>query len=248
RPRAAQCGRRCDQPRPRSGLQRQPHCSASRQRHAPTGPQARHCHGVHRRRAGRCHASGVGVMTVSGKVWRVLERRNMELGPKGEPARTLTHWRYTKDGEGIVWLIFDRAGQSTNTLSEEVLVELNLVLEDLKGLNAKGLVIRSAKKSGFAAGADIRDFRGVTNASEIESRLARGHELLDRLANLSIPTVAVIHGHCLGGGLELALACRHRIAVSGASLGFPEVLLGLHPGLGGTFRLTSLIDPVEAMT
>lgn len=187
-------------------------------------------------------------MTVSGKVWRVLERRNMELGPKGEPARTLTHWRYTKDGEGIVWLIFDRAGQSTNTLSEEVLVELNLVLEDLKGLNAKGLVIRSAKKSGFAAGADIRDFRGVTNASEIESRLARGHELLDRLANLSIPTVAVIHGHCLGGGLELALACRHRIAVSGASLGFPEVLLGLHPGLGGTFRLTSLIDPVEAMT
>uniref|UniRef100_UPI001954BA93 enoyl-CoA hydratase-related protein n=1 Tax=Escherichia coli TaxID=562 RepID=UPI001954BA93 len=71
---------------------------------------------------------------------------------------------------------------------------------------------------------------------------------VDRLAALRIPTVAVIHGHCLGGGLELALACRYRIAVDGAKLGFPEVLLGLHPGLGGTFRLTALIDPVEAMT
>jgi 3-hydroxyacyl-CoA dehydrogenase / enoyl-CoA hydratase / 3-hydroxybutyryl-CoA epimerase len=187
-------------------------------------------------------------MTVSGKVWRVLERRNAETGPRGEPTRALTHWRYTKDDEGIVWLILDRAGESTNTLSEEVMAELHMVLEDLRGLNARALVIRSAKKGGFIAGADIRDFHGVRDAAEVEKRLQRAHDIIDRLAALAMPTVAVIHGHCLGGGLELALACKYRIAVDGASFGFPEVLLGLHPGLGGTFRLTSLIDPVEAMT
>jgi len=112
----------------------------------------------------------------------------------------------------------------------------------------RALVIRSAKPGGFAAGADIRDFRGITDAPAIETRMQGAHRIVDRLAALEIPTIAVIHGHCLGGGLELALACDHRIATPDAKLGFPEVLLGLHPGLGGTFRLTALIDPVEAMT
>ncbi|WP_309085798.1 3-hydroxyacyl-CoA dehydrogenase NAD-binding domain-containing protein [Chelativorans sp.] len=186
-------------------------------------------------------------MAISRQVWKLLERRNAELGPRGEPTRALTHWRYTRDEEGIVWLIFDRAGESANTLSEAVIAELYMVLEDLRGLNAKALVIRSAKKGGFAAGADIRDFRGIRDPAEVQKRIQRAHEIIDRLAALAMPTIAVIHGHCLGGGLELALACKYRIAVSGASFGFPEVLLGLHPGLGGTFRLTSLIDPVEAM-
>ncbi|WP_173932243.1 3-hydroxyacyl-CoA dehydrogenase NAD-binding domain-containing protein [Chelativorans sp. Marseille-P2723] len=187
-------------------------------------------------------------MEVSGRIWQVLERRNMELGPEGEPTRALTHWRYTSDDEGIVWLLLDRAGESANSISEEVLDELHTVLDDLRNLSVRGLVIRSAKKSGFAAGADLRDFRGIADAGEVEKRMRRAHEIVDRLANLAMPTVAVIHGYCLGAGFELALACRHRIAVRGASFGFPEVLLGLHPGLGGTFRLTSLIDPVEAMT
>ena len=72
--------------------------------------------------------------------------------------------------------------------------------------------------------------------------------VLDRLDRLPLPTVAVIHGYCLGGGLEVALACDYRIAIDDASFGFPEVLLGLHPGLGGTVRLTRLINPVQAMT
>ena len=78
--------------------------------------------------------------------------------------------------------------------------------------------------------------------------MTRGHAVLDRLDRLPLPTIAVIHGYCLGGGLEVALACDFRIAVDGASFGFPEVLLGLHPGLGGTVRLPHLISPVQAMT
>uniref|UniRef100_UPI001952F2D3 enoyl-CoA hydratase-related protein n=1 Tax=Stenotrophomonas maltophilia TaxID=40324 RepID=UPI001952F2D3 len=81
------------------------------------------------------------------------------------------------------------------------------------GLGVRGLVLRSAKPGGFVAGADIRDFRGAADAAEVEARMRRAHEIVDRLAALRIPTVAVIHGHCLGGGLELALACRYRIAV-----------------------------------
>lgn len=186
-------------------------------------------------------------MTLSQSVWKVLERRNMEFGPPGETQK-FTNWRYAKDDGGIVWLVLDREGESTNTISEAVLTELDTVLSQIQGMDAKGLVIRSAKKNGFVAGADLRDFRGVTDAGEVEKRMRRAHEIIDRLAGLSIPTIAIIHGHCLGGGLELALACKHRIAITGASFGFPEILLGLHPGLGGTYRLTSLIDPVEAMT
>ncbi len=133
-----------------------------------------------------------------------------------------------------------------------MLSELDAALEMVEKSAAKGLVLRSAKPNGFAAGADIRDFRDrpatpEPAASEIVGQLTTAHRIVDRLAGLKCPTVAVVHGFCLGGGLELALACRHRIAVRGATLGFPEIMLGLHPGLGGTFRLTGLIDPSEAM-
>ncbi len=104
-------------------------------------------------------------------------------------------------------------------------------------------MIRSGKPGGFIAGADIGEFRDTTKAADIETRLGRAHTIIDRLDRLKLPTIAVIHGYCLGGGLEVALACDYRIAVDDASLGFPEVLLGLHPGLGGTVRLTRLINP-----
>ena len=96
-------------------------------------------------------------------------------------------------------------------------------------------------------GADISEFRDVTSESEVLAKLAEAHDVVDSFEALSCPRIAVIHGQCLGGGLELALSCSHRLAVPGARFGFPEVQLGLHPGLGGTVRLPRLINPVEAM-
>jgi len=182
----------------------------------------------------------------------ILGKRDLELGPfAGGGARepgAWANWRLASDEDGVAWLIFDKKDSSANTLSADVLVELNAVLEKLEREQPRGLVIRSAKASGFIAGADIAQFRGVSDASQIETVLAQGHAVIDRLDRLSFPTVAVIHGFCLGGGLEVALACDFRIAVDDASFGFPEVLLGLHPGLGGTVRLTRLMRPLQAMT
>jgi 3-hydroxyacyl-CoA dehydrogenase/enoyl-CoA hydratase/3-hydroxybutyryl-CoA epimerase len=152
------------------------------------------------------------------------------------------------DEDGIAWLLFDKKDASTNTLDDETLVELDAALDKLERDRPRGLVIRSAKAGGFVAGADIAQFRRITDVAQIEALLARGHAILDRLDRLPLPTIAVIHGYCLGGGLELALACDRRIAIDDASFAFPEVLLGLHPGLGGTVRLPRLINPVQAMT
>jgi len=179
----------------------------------------------------------------------VLAPRNIELGPLAgvTTAGPWKHWRMARDADGIAWLVIDREGKSANTLSDEVFAELAGVLDVLEREPPKGLVLRSAKRSGFVAGADINMFVGE-GAARLSEILTQGHAILDRLDRLPVPTVAVIHGYCLGGGLELALACDYRIAVDDARLGFPEVTLGLHPGLGGTVRLTRLINPVEAMT
>src|SRR5580658_2814522 len=181
----------------------------------------------------------------------VIGKRDLELGPfAAAPAEPgpWTHWRMRNDEDGVAWLLFDKKDASANTLSEEVLIELDAVLTMVSQLRPNGLVVRSAKPGGFIAGADIGGFRGITDAAKVEAELARGHAVLDRLDQLPLPTIAVIHGYCLGGGLEVALACDFRIAIDDASFGFPEVLLGLHPGLGGTVRLTRLISPVQAMT
>jgi 3-hydroxyacyl-CoA dehydrogenase / enoyl-CoA hydratase / 3-hydroxybutyryl-CoA epimerase len=177
-------------------------------------------------------------------IWGKLADRAMALGPDAPPERDARHWRLARDTDGIAWLLLDRAGEATNTVSGEV---LDGMLAALEASPPKGLVLRSAKPNGFAAGADIRDFRGMTEADAVAGELRRAHGVIDRLAGLRCITVAVVHGFCLGAGLELALACDRRIAVAGAKLGFPEVMLGLHPGLGGSFRLTELIDPTEAM-
>src|SRR6266540_155495 len=186
-----------------------------------------------------------------GKVLDVLAPRNLELGPLAGSAAgqgPWKHWRLARDDDGVAWLVLDKAGASANTLSEDVLAELNDVLASLERNLPKGLVLRSAKPGGFIAGADIGEFRGMSDASVVEERLTKGNAIVDRLDRLAVPTAAVIHGYCLGGGLEIALACDFRIAVEDARLGFPEVMLGLHPGLGGTVRLPRLINPVEAMS
>jgi 3-hydroxyacyl-CoA dehydrogenase / enoyl-CoA hydratase / 3-hydroxybutyryl-CoA epimerase len=182
------------------------------------------------------------------KVMDVLGDRVLELGPKPDADSTYRNFKLTRDGDGIAWLLFDRAGASANTLSADVIEELDTVLAALESQRPAGLVIRSAKKSGFIAGAHVNEFRGATDPRVVETGIGRAHAVIDRLEALKIPTVAVIHGFCLGGGLEVALACQSRIAIDDARFGFPEVLLGLHPGLGGTVRLTRLINPMQAMT
>ena len=178
----------------------------------------------------------------------VLADRVLELGPKPAADSPYANFRLTRDDDGIAWLLFDRAGASANTLSADLIEELDAVLAELERDRPAGLVIRSAKKSGFIAGADVNEFRGAADPRSVETAIGHAHTVIDRLEALKIPTVAIIHGFCLGGGLEVALACQMRIAIDGARFGFPEVLLGLHPGLGGTARFTGLVNPMQAMT
>jgi 3-hydroxyacyl-CoA dehydrogenase/enoyl-CoA hydratase/3-hydroxybutyryl-CoA epimerase len=182
------------------------------------------------------------------EIMDVLADRVLELGPKPAADNPWRNFKLTRDDDGVAWLLFDRAGASANTLAADVLEEFDAVLAALESQRPAGLVIRSAKKSGFIAGADVNEFRGAADPGPVETAIGRAHAVIDRLEALKFPTVAVIHGFCLGGGLEVALACQSRIAISGARFGFPEVMLGLHPGLGGTARFTALVNPMQAMT
>ncbi|HHH35701.1 MAG TPA: crotonase [Gammaproteobacteria bacterium] len=159
------------------------------------------------------------------------------------------HWHLDTDGDDIAWLTLDKAESPVNVLSVEVIAELDRRLQELSGQALRGLVIRSAKGNGFIAGADIREFLTVRDVAEATELMRGCHTVLDRLEAFSYPTVALIHGFCLGGGLELALACRYRIAEDDPAtrLGLPEVRLGIHPGFGGTVRLTRLIGPAQAL-
>jgi 3-hydroxyacyl-CoA dehydrogenase/enoyl-CoA hydratase/3-hydroxybutyryl-CoA epimerase len=185
---------------------------------------------------------------MASKIMDVLGDRVLELGPGRDVTSRYRHFRLNRDADGVAWLLFDREGASANTLSADVIGELDRIITELEEQRPTGVVIRSAKTSGFIAGADVNEFRGASDPKPVEEAIGRAHAVIDRLEALKIPTVAVIHGFCLGGGLEVALACQMRIAIEGARFGFPEVMLGLHPGLGGTVRFTRLINPMQAMT
>ena len=158
-------------------------------------------------------------------------------------------WKLEQDADGIAWLTVDKPGTSANVLSSGVLAELDTVLEPLFKKPPRGVVILSAKKSGFIAGADIKEFTAITNFEEGFRLISSGQNVINRIEALPCPTVAAIHGFALGGGLEVALACRYRVAVNDErlSLGLPEVLLGLQPGFGGTVRSVRLIGVRPAM-
>ena len=161
----------------------------------------------------------------------------------------LKHWKLTVDGEHIAWLAFDRAGASTNTLSSEALTELGRIAEHLATMPPKGLAILSAKDNGFAAGADIDEFTRIASAEEALAFMRLGNEVYDKVAALPFPTLALVHGFCMGGGLELALACRYRVADDGAKtrMALPEVMIGITPGWGGMRRMPALIGAAAAL-
>ncbi len=159
------------------------------------------------------------------------------------------HWKLETDRDNLAWLSFDKQGASTNTLSQEALAELDDAIDAARALAPRGLVIRSAKASGFIAGADVEEFTKIQSPQDALSIVRRGWDTFNKLAALPFPTVALIDGFCMGGGLELALACRYRIAVDqpGTRLALPEVMLGILPGWGGVKRLPRVVGPLAAL-
>jgi 3-hydroxyacyl-CoA dehydrogenase/enoyl-CoA hydratase/3-hydroxybutyryl-CoA epimerase len=161
------------------------------------------------------------------------------------------HWQLKIDEAQIIWLGLDRYGATVNTINDEVLDELNGLLHEIVQMNhAKGLVIHSLKLKGFIAGADINSFTQFSRPAQAVDFLRKGQAVLAYLEALTIPTVAMIDGFCMGGGLELALACDYRIATEDKDtrIGLPEVMLGIHPGWGGTVRLPKLIGGFHALS
>jgi 3-hydroxyacyl-CoA dehydrogenase/enoyl-CoA hydratase/3-hydroxybutyryl-CoA epimerase len=161
----------------------------------------------------------------------------------------MQHWTISRDADGFATLAFDKAGTAVNTLSAAVLAELNEALDTLDREPPKGLVIRSGKAGGFIAGADVDELGDVKDEAGAIAIVKRGWDAFERLANVKYPTLALIRGFCLGGGLELALACRYRVVVDepGTRLGLPEVMLGIVPGWGGIKRLPRLIGAPAAL-
>lgn len=163
--------------------------------------------------------------------------------------KTYHHFKLETDAHHILWLTVDRENASANSLSRDVFDELNRIIDDISQQKLTGVVILSGKSKGFIAGADISQFTHLKTKKEAFELIRQAQLVLDKLAALPIPTVAMIKGFCLGGGLELALACRYRIAAdtSDTKIGLPEIKLGIHPGWGGTVRLPNLIGVIESM-
>jgi 3-hydroxyacyl-CoA dehydrogenase/enoyl-CoA hydratase/3-hydroxybutyryl-CoA epimerase len=152
--------------------------------------------------------------------------------------------------DGVATLLLDVPGESVNTLSGEVGDEFDRLLTRYEQDPAvKALVLASGKKEGFVAGAKIEMIAGARSAAEAEALSRKAQAGFDRLEKFHKPVVAAIHGACLGGGLEWAMACHYRVASSDprTSLGLPEVQLGLIPGAGGTQRLPRLVGIATAL-
>ena len=160
------------------------------------------------------------------------------------------NWRLETDADQILWIYIDKQKTSVNVIDSDVMVEFAHIVDTLaQDTTHKGAVIVSAKKSGFIAGADITQFTKFKDIEESTQALIKGQEVFNRLESLKLPVVAMIEGFCLGGGLELALACHYRVAEESSKtrLGLPEVKLGIHPGWGGTVRLPRLIGALAGL-
>ncbi|MEO0614557.1 MAG: 3-hydroxyacyl-CoA dehydrogenase NAD-binding domain-containing protein [Pseudomonadota bacterium] len=162
---------------------------------------------------------------------------------------TTEHWHQERDADGHLWLGVDKADGNANVLSGPVLRELDSLLDAAEREPPKAIIVYSRKTSGFVMGADINEFTVLENADQAYELVRLGQQVLDRLEDSAVPTVAAIDGFALGGGLELAMACHYRVAVDSdkPSIGLPEVKLGIHPGFGGTVRAVQLAGVSEAM-
>ncbi len=160
----------------------------------------------------------------------------------------LKHWRWEKEPNGLAWLTFDKQGESTNTFSREALQELGAALDAIAAAKPRGLVIRSAKEN-FIAGADIKEFTRFANAQEALAFNRLGWDTLQKLRDLPFPSTAMVNGFCMGGGLELALACTYRVALDDPKtrFAFPEVMLGIWPTWHGLQWLPKLVGPSAAL-
>ena len=165
----------------------------------------------------------------------------------------LRDWRFSIDLQGIAWAVFDREGESQNSLGRRSLEELGAIVERVeqgaRDKSIRGLVFISGKEKGFIVGADVREFEQLPTERQVVDNITLVNAYLDRIERLPIPVVCCINGFCLGGGLELALACHWRIATrdEGTRIGFPEVRLGIFPGFNGTVRSIRQAGALAAM-
>lgn len=167
-----------------------------------------------------------------------------------QESNNMSTFTLIRQENGIAHLVMDVIGESMNTLKAEFSEEIDTVLKEIRNDNTiKGVVLISGKKDSFVAGADINMLASCQSASEATALSRNGQIIFDQIENLSIPVVAAINGACLGGGLELAMACHARICSDNGktALGLPEVQLGLLPGSGGTQRLPKLVGIQKAL-
>ena len=160
----------------------------------------------------------------------------------------MQNWFAEEDAQRLVWLSFDKPGESTNTFSRQALEELGAALDEIAAKSPRGLIIRSAKDN-FIAGADVNAFVNFKNSDEAVAFTRLGWDTMQKLRDLPFPTTALINGFCMGGGLELALACRYRVALDDPKtrFAFPEVMLGIWPFWHGLQWLPKLVGPSTAM-
>ncbi len=171
----------------------------------------------------------------------------MAAGPalQGFDGLRFRHWQLEPRDDGVLVVAFDRADSSVNTFNQEVLLELEALLERVSIDPPKGLVLRSAKPA-FAAGADLKALQVLDQRGQVGDFIQLGQQVFQRLAELPCPTVAAIHGFCMGGGTEVSLACNYRVAATDARIGLPEIKLGIFPGWGGSARLPRLVGAPAA--
>jgi 3-hydroxyacyl-CoA dehydrogenase / enoyl-CoA hydratase / 3-hydroxybutyryl-CoA epimerase len=161
----------------------------------------------------------------------------------------MKHWKLERENDGLAWAIIDVADASANALGAQVMDELGQLLDACEKNPPTALIFKSGKSAGFIAGANIEEFAQNDTPEKARAAVKRGWDVYERLAGVRYPTLALVRGHCMGGGLELALACRYLLAVDepATKMALPEVMLGISPLWGGMKRLPERIGAAAAL-